>query len=304
MALLDLCVPFLVVFTALLLSLAVLAQFLATLTPGFVSASSELEPFASYLEASVHENQSYDLDISSLPGSARLKDKMRLSLLLQEIQKCGDDMRENLNRLLIVDLTTSTNGVSGIGGMKLKPSAKLFWGFKKKELEERVKRIDMLRLRFLVVYMSIVASSSRTNHLPTPPHTPEKQVIHREAWSGRTPRSKDSRSFSVSSTDSTDTTSSTTSVASRPGLPHASSEAIVARNREGNGRPKVPPLTLRRSDNRSAGNNETHGSGQRMGWMGVVAELQSSPVMRERHASIERAGGSRPNIAKVFDGLP
>lgn len=305
MALLDFYSVFLVIFTALLLSLAVLTQFLAIFASDIVSASGELGIFTSYLESSVQENKSFDIDISSLVGSASLKDRMRLSLLLQEIQKCGDDMRENLNRLLATDLDTSASSkVSGSGEMKLKSGARLLWGSKKKALEDMVKKIDMLRLRFLVVYMSIVASSHRINHPPTPPRTPEKQIVHPEVWAGRNPKSRDSQWSSVSSRDSTDMASSTMSSEPRPGIAHAMTDGMIASSPQGNGGPKVPPLQLRMSNTQSMGHNDNSGGGQRMGWMGVVAELQRSPVMRERHASIERSGGGRPNIAKVFDGLP
>lgn len=292
----------LIIFTALLLSLTTLTQFFATYASAYASAPRELATFTSYLESSIQENESYDIDISSLAASTSLKDKMRLSLLLQEIQKCGDDMREELNRLLINDLTSSASGgVSDIGDVKLKPSARLSWALKKKELEDRVKRIDMLRLRFLVVYMSVVASSTRAHRLPTPPFTPEKQTANSTGWTGRTPDSKPLRSSSLSSTDSSETVSST-GIAHRPGLPHALTDGIIAAKKEGGGRPTVRPL--RRLNTQAMGHNDNSGGGQRMGWLGVVQELQRSPVMRARHASIEGSDGGRPSIDGVFAGLP
>jgi len=92
----------------------------------------------------------------------RLEDKLRLGRLLREIQKCGDDLREDLNKLLIDD-----------GGTRLRSSTRIFWAAKRKRLEERMRRLDLLRMRFLVVYMGLIAAKSTAD--PAPVKDPEKQ---------------------------------------------------------------------------------------------------------------------------------
>lgn len=61
----------------------------------------------------------------------------------------------------------------------------------------------------------------------------------------------------------------------RPGLPHALTEGIM----------RKPPL--RRLTTQAMGHNDHVGGHQKQGWAGVVAELQNSPLMHKRHASIE-----------------
>lgn len=164
----------------------------------------------------------------------RLEDKLRLGKLLREIQKCGDDLREDLNGLLIDGSAT-----------RMRSSTRIFWAAKKGRLEERVRRLDMLRMRFLVVYMGLVAAKTSENNTPT--KDPEKQQ-----HIFRTP--------------------------TRPNIQHALTEAI-ARNH--------PPL--RRLTTQAMGHNEHAGVVQKLGWAGVVAELQNSPRMHKRHASIENS---------------
>jgi hypothetical protein len=166
--------------TALLLALAVLAQILSAFTSAYMVAPAEITTFIDAADFSIQENESYDADITKVP---RLEDKMRLGRLVREIQRCGDDLREELNRLLIDE-----------SGTRLRSSARLLWAAKRGRLEEKLRRLDLLRMRFLVVYMGLVASKS----------TPEQPHRDLEKAERQVPK-----------------------VASRPSLPHALTESIT-----------------------------------------------------------------------------
>ncbi|KAH6683242.1 hypothetical protein B0J14DRAFT_142243 [Halenospora varia] len=219
--------------TACLVSIFVVGQILTTYTSAYWAAPNEIITFIDAVDFSIQENESYDRDVGKVP---RLEDKLRMGKLLREIQKCGDDLREDLNKLL-VDET----------GTRLRASTRLLWAAKRGRLEERMRRLDLLRMRFLVVYMGLIAAKS-TEHQRDPekhsPHAPKMPV--------------------------------------RPALPHALTEGIT----------RKPPL--RRLTTQAMGHNDHVGEKPKMGWMGVVAELQNSPLMHKRHASIEKAMGTPP----------
>lgn len=218
--------------TACLLSVIVVASFATTYWTAYLAAPSEIHTFIDAVDFSIQENESYDKDVAKIQ---RLEDKLRLGKLLREIQKCGDDMREELNGLLEDE-----------GGTRLRQRKRLLWASKRGRLEERVRRLDLLRMRFLVVYMGLVAAKSNDN---PPVRDPEKQH--------HTPK-----------------------MAMRPSLHHALTEGIQ----------RKPPL--RRLTTQAMGHNEHAGAVQKQGWAGVVAELQNSPLMHKRHASIETAMSS------------
>lgn len=218
----------LLLLTALLVSVFVLGQIATTYTAAYFAAPSEITTFIDTVDFSIQENESYDKDVAKV---TRLEDKLRMGRLLREIQKCGDDLREDLNRLLIDE-----------GGTRLRSSTRLLWAAKKGRLEERMRRLDLLRMRFLVVYLGLIAAKSTSETTPTKDpekhhHIPKMQI--------------------------------------RPGLPHALTEAIT----------RKPPL--RRLTTQAMGHNDHSGGIQKQGWAGVVAELQNSPLMHKRHASIE-----------------
>jgi hypothetical protein len=221
----------LVLVTALLLAIAVLSQILSSYTSAYLSAPSEITAFIDAADFSIQENESYDRDIQKVQ---RLEDKMRLGRLLREIQRCGDDLREELNRLLIDE-----------SGTKLRSSARL---------EDRLRRLDLLRMRFLVVYMGLVAAKSTA--VEPSARDPEKMSAERNV-----PK-----------------------MTLRPSLSHALTEGITK---------KPPPL--RRLTTQAMGHNDSVSGGQRQGWAGVIQELQRSPVMHKRHASIERSIGTAMN---------
>ncbi|KAF4954103.1 hypothetical protein FSARC_12209, partial [Fusarium sarcochroum] len=143
------------ILTALVLSIIVLAQIVSSYTAAYQAAPHEIVTFVDTADFSVQENESYDRDVAKVQ---RLGDKIRLTQLLREIQKTGDDLREDLNGMVLEEDTT-----------KLKTTARLLWASKRSRLEDRVRRLDMLRMRFLVVYMGVVASNTTTTTPPTLP---------------------------------------------------------------------------------------------------------------------------------------
>lgn len=224
------------ILAALALSILVIAQVTSSYTSAYLSAPLELPTFLDASDFSIQENESYDRDIARIP---RLEDKLRLNRVLREIQKCGDDLREDLNRLLIEE-----------SGTRLRSSARLLWKSHREHLEQRVRRLDLLRMRFLVLYMGLVAAGAVV---------PEKQVLEKVP-ERMVPR-----------------------MAMRPQLPRALLEGVQ----------RKPPL--RRLATQAMGHsNDEVGGGHRVGWASVVSELQRSPLMHKRHASIETAMARPP----------
>ena len=217
--------------TALFLSLLVVGQVGATLWAAYSAAPREIATFIDTVDFSIQENESYDRDVAKVQ---RLEDKIRLGQLLREIQKGGDDLREQLNGMVVSE-----------GASTLRTSARLLWGVKRGQLEDRVRRLDLLRMRFLVVYMGIMTSVVDRNPPPPPPlpRDPEKSTPF----------------------------ASPTKLSLRKSL----TESAVRR----------PPL--RRLTTQAIGHQENVIVPHRKGWAGVVEELQTSPRMQQRHASIE-----------------
>ncbi|KAI9172413.1 hypothetical protein HJFPF1_01915 [Paramyrothecium foliicola] len=224
------------VLTALLLSFVVLAQVASKYSAAYIDAPKEVATFIDTVDFSIQENEDYDRDVAKVQ---RLEDKIRLGRLLREIQKGGDDLREELNGLLLAE-----------GGTTLKTSARVLWAAKRSQLEDRVRRLDLLRMRFLVVYMSIRATTVDKPPVPPPPAPPlpadpEKIVAF------------------------------TTPI--KPTLTKSLTDSITRR----------PPL--RRLTTQAIGHQDTMTRPHKKGWAGVVEELQTSPRMQQRHASIEQA---------------
>ncbi|KAJ9164706.1 hypothetical protein NKR19_g1123 [Coniochaeta hoffmannii] len=237
--------------TALLLSLAVLSQIVSRYTAAYIAAPHEIAAFVDAVDSSISENESYDRDVARLQ---RLEDKLRLGRLLREIQRGGDDLREELNGLLV-----------GEDDSRLRTSARLLWANKRLKLEERVRRLDLLRMRFLVIYMSIVAGASgevaakqqAASKEKDKERDLEKAALHEHHHERSEPR---------------------------PGhLPRSLTEGIQ----------KKPPL--RRLTTQAIGHQENTHTPHRLGWAGVVKELQLSPRMHQRHASIERSMSQTPS---------
>jgi Ni/Co efflux regulator RcnB len=242
--------------TALLLSLAVLGQIASRYTAAYIAAPLEIAAFVDAVESSISENESYDRDVARLQ---RLEDKLRLGRLLREIQRGGDDLREELNGLLI-----------GEDDSRLRTSARLLWANKRLKLEERVRRLDLLRMRFLVIYMSIVAGASG------------EMAAKQQAASKEKEKEKE-RDLEKAALHDHHHHHHERAVP-RPGhLPRSLTEGIQ----------KKPPL--RRLTTQAIGHQENTHTPHRMGWAGVVKELQLSPRMHQRHASIERSMSQTPS---------
>ena len=219
--------------TACLVAIFVLTQVATNYWSAYLEAPSQITTFIDAVDFSIQENESYDRDVAKVQ---KLEDKLRLGRLLREIQRCGDDLREDLNSLLVEE-----------GTMRLRSSSRILWATKRTRLEERMRRLDLLRMRFLVVYMGLIAAKSTSELGPAKDpekhhHMPKMQL--------------------------------------RPSLPHALTEGIT----------RKPPL--RRLTTQAMGHNDASGGIQKMGWAGVVAELQNSPLMHKRHASIETSMAS------------
>jgi len=134
------------VLTALLLSLVVLGQIAAKFGTAYIAAPREVTAFVDSVDSSIVENESYDRDVARVE---HMKDKVRLGRLLREIQRGSDDLREDVSALFLSE-----------EDRRLKTWARFLWATKRRDLEERLRRLDLLRMRFLVVYMSIVAATT------------------------------------------------------------------------------------------------------------------------------------------------
>ncbi|KKY34285.1 hypothetical protein UCDDA912_g05690 [Diaporthe ampelina] len=249
---------FVLALTALFLSAVVVLQILSQYAKAYIVAPAEVVNFVDAADSSVQENESYDRDVSRVQ---RLDDKLRLGRLLREIQRGGDDLREELNSLLLAEsggVGAAADGMSDLGDLRLKATARLLWASKRKGLEDKVRRLDMLRMRFLVVYMGIIANSGPQSK---PPEKTEKKRP-------------------VSNSEKVGNRLFEDEFAARPHLPRALTEGI-----------KKKPL-LRRLSQQTMGHSDNVNPGPKVGWGNVMRELQLSPLLHKRHASIEKAMSS------------
>ncbi|KAG8169224.1 hypothetical protein KVR01_001973 [Diaporthe batatas] len=243
---------FVLALTALFLSAVVVLQILSQYTRGYIVAPAEVVNFVDAADSSVQENESYDRDVSRVQ---RLDDKLRLGRLLREIQRGGDDLREELNSMLMAE-PAAADGMSHLSDLRLKATARLLWASKRKGLEDKVRRLDMLRMRFLVVYMGIVANSGTAQAKPPDKKRP---ATNSEKMGNRILEEE---------------------FAARPQLPRAVTEGI-----------KKKPM-LRRLSQQAMGHSDTVNPGHQVGWGNVMRELQLSPLLHKRHASVEKAMSS------------
>ena len=241
----------LVLVAALALSLLTLSQTLTTHWRAYLAAPREITAFIDAVESSILENESYDRDV--VARVPRLDDKRRLVRLLSEIQKSGDDLREELSTLFV-------SGAEPLRSGRMRTGARVLWASKRTDLQDRLRRLDILRVRFLVVHLGVIsAGMSATPTLPVdkvPDKFPEGGSVAVAARQG----------------------------VARPALPKALTESIKKRN-----------APLRRLTTQAMGHNDSGvKGGPRKGWAGVMQELQKSPKLAERHASIELAMGRPP----------
>ncbi|KAI1186167.1 hypothetical protein F5B17DRAFT_372769 [Nemania serpens] len=214
----------------------VFTPIVVTHTFAYIAAPREITTFLDVLEDySMQVNDSYDSDVAKVQ---RLEDKVRLDRLLREIQKQGDDLRNGLNRLLVE-----------AGGTTLRMSARVLWAEHRKQLEDRVRRLEMLRMRFLVTFVGIVATTTGE-------------------------RAKDAARTALKEPEKAIPPPPPPPPAPRPLMNKSHSDS---------------QQTPRRFTTQTIGYSEKTEHTHRSGWFGVVAELQRSPILRQRHASIEAA---------------
>ncbi|TDZ27404.1 hypothetical protein C8035_v010558 [Colletotrichum spinosum] len=242
------------VLIALFLSLIIISQTLTTYIAAYRAAPSEVAAILDTVDSSIGENESYDRDIAKVQ---RLDDKLRLGRLLREIQRGGDDLREQINGMLLSSDTTT-----------LRTAPRLFWASTRRDLEERVRRLDLARMRFLVVYMGIFAENSSIVVASTAERQAAAVATTTTTTPTPSPRDPEKTSFSAFTPPMN---------ALNASLTRALTEEI---------RQKPP---LRRLTTQALGHREDTVPGHKLGWAGVVQELQRSPRMHKRHASIERS---------------
>lgn len=251
--------------TALFVCVVVTIQTLSAYSKAYIDAPAQILTFVDAADSSVHENESYDRNVSRVQ---RLDDKRALSRLLREIQRGGDDLREELNHLLQTDNgDLASDGYSDLRDLRLRASARLLWASKRKGLEDKLRRLDMLRQRFLTVYLGIVATGLTTD----PPQKLERKSSQRNSEKHHAPQEqfpeyKEYREYKEPSS-------------SRPSLPPGMGDAI-----------KRQRAMLRRLSLRQPRQIE---KAKKPGWADVIRELQLSPLLHKRHASIERAMSER-----------
>lgn len=210
------------------MTIVMIAQTANSYWTAYRVAPQEVASFIDTLDFSIEENEGYDRDVSKVQ---RLEDKIRLNRLLREIQRIGDDLRDDLNHLVREESATT-----------LRTSSRIMWASKRAQIEERMKRLDSLRMRFMMAYLGIITSIAEKQP-PPPPPLPEKTAAY------TTP----------------------TRLSAKKSLDDL---------------PKRTPS--RRLTTQAIGHHEHVETPQRSGWAGVVQELQMSPRMRARHASIEK----------------
>ncbi|KAJ8122844.1 hypothetical protein O1611_g9740 [Lasiodiplodia mahajangana] len=197
--------------SAISLAFGVITPIITTHTIAYIAAPREISTFVDAVESSVQENENYNCDVAKV---SRLEDKWRK------------------------------------GGTTLRITARMLWAEHRKQLEDRVRRLDMLRMRFLVIFMGVITTGERAKDAArTAPKEPEKPIPPAPPPPPPAPR---------------------------PGISKAYSE----------GNQQTPS---RRLTTQTMGYSEKTEHTHRSGWFGVVAELQRSPILRQRHASIEAA---------------
>lgn len=236
------------ILAALLLSLLTIGQVVASHAYAYSSAPIEVQTFLEAANSSIAENESFDHDIMRLQAS----DRPRLIKLLGSIQKCGDDLLEDLNKLTVEGSDS-----------KLKTHSMLLWKTHKERLEARLRRLDLLRMRFLILQMGLVAASLTASSHPV--------IHHGKAAERRAP----------------------TGQFARPVMPqHALTETIKKisekksdAEKKGEGLRTTPRRVM---SAQTGHNNQQVERGPQFSMASVISELQSSPKLHMRRASIER----------------
>ena len=244
--------PMTFILAALLLSLLTIALVVVSHIKAYLATPQELHIFVEAAASSIDENEAFGHDIERLKPD----DRPRMIRLLGQIQKCGDDFSEDLDRLMIE-------------GSKTKPknSALFLWKHHRERLQWRLQRLDLLRQRFLILYMGAVASALPAHEKP-------------EAMSRMAPKGQ----------------------FARPGIPHSLAEGVkkkATRVEQPDKQPPQPstPQPRQRLTMAATGHStQEMGAQHQMSFSNVIRELQLSPKLHNRRASIERRLALPPDI--------
>ena len=242
-----------------LLSFVVLFQIAAKSAAAFLAAPREVATLVDAVDSSISENESLGADVSKV---ALLEDKLRLGHLLREIQKVGDDLRQDLNDLLAGD------------EKRLRTRARLMWPARRVKLEEKLRRLDLLRTRFLVVYVGIVAGKAAEAAARTQQQQHQLQLQQQHQLATGSPGGGDPEKAALAhSPDGLEPP--------RRQLAQVLNDGIKA------GRP------LRSITTPAAGHQIDVTAPHRTNYAGVVRELQMSPKLHKRHTSTESSTTTR-----------
>jgi len=236
--------------TALLLSLVVVAHTASRYTTACLHAPGEVSAFLEALDASIAENETYNTDIAKLK---RVDDKARLARLLRDIQKGCDGLREDLNGLLV--------GEVGSSHPQLRNGARMFWAGHRVGLEGKLRRLDLLRMRFLVVHMGFITS------IASEAATRQQEVAATAAAAAAAAETERPYHPLAAPRPSPFSRALTDSIKAKPPLRRLTAPP-----------PGTPP---------GPSQQESVEGNHRRGWAGVVQELQRSPLLHKRHTSIE-----------------
>jgi len=118
----------------------------------FVNAPADIRHHLFTVDSCIQENESYLIDIGQLnrfeEGRGTL-DKKRLTDLITEARKVSEDLKKDMYTL------GARRGLAE--GEKLGFWARLDWVVRRRILEKKLERLDALRLRLLVMHLSIMA---------------------------------------------------------------------------------------------------------------------------------------------------
>ncbi|EGS18500.1 uncharacterized protein CTHT_0051020 [Thermochaetoides thermophila DSM 1495] len=219
----------------------------------YLSASSEVSCLLETSDYLLAEADTYTHEVSKLP---RLSDRVRLSKLVREFRREAEALRKEVNSLV---LRRGQHQEHGRGeGLALRPIARLGWAVYKGRLDERIRRVDVLRVRLLVAQVGVISNTiAESTPPPTRENSPGLGVIYEEK-----------------PLDAPPTPPLTPKTMPRKGWD--SSESFNTTELT----PAKQKLTLQ---------TDCVDTSSRKGWAGVVRELQKSPLLKERHASIELA---------------
>lgn len=238
---------------ALCLVLVAGAQIATSYATAYVAAPRDLAALLDAVDAAsvpAHESHYYSCDDD---------DTGRLGLDVRAIHRERDALRRHLHRLL----RWRADGTAA-----LTPRARLLWAGHRGALEERVRRLDRRRMRFL---LGVVAAGAR------------EKTARREGGGDNDKNADDDAAPPLAGDDHHHRR--------RRRLPIAIAEAI--RKPEALRRSTAPaPVSVERmiTPPPSPSPSPSH----RAGWAGVVQELRASPRMHKRHASVEQSMRSSP----------